>query len=405
MLSLTETRHMHGYNRDVRTLIIVHVAAEWRTFHRRAMLLAIEETLPFTVALLCVNRPISLDVASWKHPQKFWSGLWRTRVLAERSRIVVATPRLLLHEKVANSVPAAGTINRYLMRSQLQGVIGWTFPNVDYVIQWIYYPMQRWVWEVFPECGKVYECYDEYARSSRGDFVSSEWEAELHVLKKADLTFATARSLMDARAPIARRLAFLPNGVPDFFFEAGHELTSDPIDTVPHPRIGYVGNIFSILDFRLLEDVFRKNPRWQLVLVGPTERGVPIENLRKLPNVHFMGPRPYGSVPGVLRRMDAGLIPFVINEFTRAINPLKLYEYLAVGLPVIATRLPELERFRGLVHLENNDPAEFARGIEQILSVDRSSLRSESVSAAQLYSWMNIARQSVVPVLRNTFGF
>lgn len=154
---------------------------------------------------------------------------------------------------------------------------------------------------------------------------------------------------------------------------------------------------------QLLEELFLKNPRWQLVLVGPIQKGVPIQNLRRMKNVHFLGPRCHDRVPGVLRRMDVGLIPFVVNEFTRAINPLKVYEYLAVGLAVVASRLPELERFHGLVRLESNDPAQFASGIKEMLAADRATLRSQSLSAARPYSWMNIARQCVVPVLKDVF--
>jgi glycosyltransferase involved in cell wall biosynthesis len=390
---------------NIQTVIIVHAAAEWRTFHRRAMLLALAETLPPGAALLCVNRPISLDVAPWKYPRKFWSGVWWMNLQSDGGRVVVATPRLLLHEIVAGKVPGATLVNRYLMRSQLRALLKRKFPKANRVIQWIYHPVQRWIWEIFPEGGKVFECYDEYARSAQGDFDLSKWEAELRLLEEADLTFATAQSLVDTRAPLARRLEFLPNGVPDFFFDGESEAAQDSIDAVPHPRVGYLGNIFSILDFQLLEDVFRLNPRWQLVLVGPVEKGVPVETLRKMPNVHFLGPRPYNRVPGVLRRMDAGLIPFVINDFTSAINPLKLYEYLAVGLPVVSTRLPELERFGGLVRLESGDATGFARAIEEILSRDRSSLRSQLITAVQPYSWTNIARRTVVPALRNTFGF
>jgi glycosyltransferase involved in cell wall biosynthesis len=310
---------------------------------------------------------------------------------------------LFFHENIADGIPAAEEVNLWLMRSQLQTVLKRMFSNAERLIEWIYYPVQRWVWDIFPSAGKIYECYDEYARSPRGELNPRKWQRELRVITEADLTFATARSLVETRAAMAGHLAPLANGVPDSFFEAGQELTPDPIDAVPHPRIGYVGNIRSVLDFRLLEELFLKNPQWQLVLVGPIQKGVPIENLRRMKNVHFLGPRPHDRVPGVLRRMDVGLIPFVVNEFTRAINPLKVYEYLAVGLAVVASPLPELERFRGLVSLQGNDPAEFAWGIKKMLSADRASLRSQSLSAARPYSWSNIARQCVVPVLKDVF--
>lgn len=392
-------------NEQIRTVVIVHAAAEWLTFHRRALLLALGDVLPRTVGLLCVNRPISFDVAPLKHPGKFWTGVWRVGLAFDESRIVVATPRLPLHERVAAKLPGAQTINRHLMRSQLHDVLASRFPSAERIIQWIYYPVQRWLWDIFPEGGKVYECYDEYARSPGGDLNAARWQADIDALRGADLTFATARSLMQARAPVARRMQYLPNGVPDFFFDDGQDFSPDPIDALPRPRIGYLGNLRSIVDFQLLEQVFRANPGWQLVVVGPTAKGVRINNLRSLSNVHFLGPRPYHRVPGILRRLDIGLVPFVINEFTHAINPLKLYEYLSMRLPVVATRLPEIERLRDVVRLRSNDPADFAGGIEQALSAGRSSDQCAAVAAARQFSWTNIAREFALPALRSTFAF
>jgi glycosyltransferase involved in cell wall biosynthesis len=391
-------------NSQVRTVVIVHAAAEWATFHRGGMLAALARALPPEMALLGVNRPISPDITPWKHPRKFWSQIWRTGLTYDAHGIPVVTPRLLLHERVAGSVPLAQTANKALQRSQLKAVLKRVYPNATQVIQWIYYPTQRWVWDEFPRGGRVYECYDDYSRTPAGERDDAMWAVEQVVLQAADLVFVTAKSLQSAREKLARRIELLPNGVPDFFFEASPKANDDPVAKLPHPRIGYLGNIFSHLDFRLLEDLFTQNSSWHLVLVGPVERGAPISKLAALPNVHFLGKRPYQAVPSVLSEMDVGLIPFVVNDFTRAINPLKLYEYLAVGLPVVGTRLPELEKFGGLIRIENNDAASFGRAIEETLRADQASLQARLTAAAQPYSWTSIVREHVVPALQAIGG-
>ncbi|MFQ3409822.1 glycosyltransferase, partial [Escherichia coli] len=71
--------------------------------------------------------------------------------------------------------------------------------------------------------------------------------------------------------------------------------------------------------------------------------------VRNLPNVHFTGRRPYQSLPGYCKKFDIAVLPFVVNELTLAANPLKLREYLAAGLPVVATPLPEVQKLGDLI--------------------------------------------------------
>jgi glycosyltransferase involved in cell wall biosynthesis len=117
-----------------------------------------------------------------------------------------------------------------------------------------------------------------------------------------------------------------------------------------------------------------------------------------------MGRRSYESVPGLLRLLDIGLVPFLIDDFTRAINPLKIYEYLATGLPVVATALPELERFRGLIQMTGNSAPDFESAIATTLAMDKKTMRVQLVRAAQEYSWPNIMLSHVIPAIESVFG-
>jgi glycosyltransferase involved in cell wall biosynthesis len=288
-------------------------------------------------------------------------------------------------------------VNARLLRRQINTTIEREFPNTKQLIQWIYYPTQRWVWDAIRGHAKVYECYDDYPRAANGVFDDALWAQEQHVLREADLTFATATSLVEARTKIARQMRFLPNGVPDFFFDEPTAVHDEMIQLIPHPRIGYLGNIFSHLDYPLLEELFQLNPQWHLMLVGPVENHERVVKLRSLKNVHFVGPRPYSQVPSVLRQMDVGLIPFLDNTFTRAINPLKLYEYLAVGLPTVATKLPELDRFKNVIWLPRNTVRDYQAAITEAISKPPRQNKSDLVAAAMPYAWSNIARQHVLP--------
>src|SRR4030095_3266923 len=106
------------------------------------------------------------------------------------------------------------------------------------------------------------------------------------------------------------------------------------------------------LDLDLLEGVARARPDWTIALVGPVGAGDPltgISALGGLPTVPLLGPRPYVALPEVLRGADVALVPYAINDLTRSVFPMKVYEYLAAGLPVVTTPLPALNATTGVI--------------------------------------------------------
>src|SRR3990172_8301181 len=175
-------------NGRVRTVLVVHVAAEWHSFHRRSMLLSLARQLPSSVEMLCVNRPISLDVTQWKRPRKFWTGIWRTQLWSEDDgRVHVTTPRIVLHELIALRIPVAIRLNQWLMARQLRRVLARKFPEADQIVQWVYHPAQEWVFGAIARAGRIYECYDEHAWTPRGVFKARTWQREKKILACVDL--------------------------------------------------------------------------------------------------------------------------------------------------------------------------------------------------------------------------
>ncbi|MEW5702862.1 MAG: glycosyltransferase [Candidatus Zixiibacteriota bacterium] len=386
----------------IKTVILVHVSRRWATFHRRHMLLALAAALPESAALICIDRPITPDVTLWKYPRRFWASRWGLREERDGEHVRVLTWRLAAHDITVHRIPPLKPLNLWLARRQLQRYLRERFPEAERVIQWIYHPVQQWLFDALPRAGKVYECYDEYARTVEGEWVASRWSRELPVLRRADLTFVTTEHLMQSRRALAQRAALLPNGVPDFFFDAPNEVP-DAIDHIPHPRVGFVGNIRSPVDFNLLESVFRERLDWHLIFVGPIQRSVHIEGLRGLANVHFLGPRRFEDLPGILRRLDVGLITYRVTEYIRVTQPLKLAEYLAVGLPTVSVDLPELRSMGDLIWLTPSQPTAFRDAIASALAVDRDRYAGRAVAAARELTWSVIIRRHVLPELRQVF--
>jgi glycosyltransferase involved in cell wall biosynthesis len=113
--------------------------------------------------------------------------------------------------------------------------------------------------------------------------------------------------------------------------------------------LGFFGLIRDWVDLDLLAEVARARPEWHIVMIG--DSAVDLSPYRTLPNMHFLGHRSYADLPAYCKGFDMGLIPFKINDLTRAVNPIKLREYLAAGLPVVSTPLPEVILYSHLIEV------------------------------------------------------
>ena len=211
---------------------------------------------------------------------------------------------------------------------------------------------------------------------------------------RADLVLASAPALAERLRTISRNVLDAPNVADTELFARALEPSPparlDPgMAALPAPRIVFTGAIVAIkLDIPLLVELARLRPSWSFALVGPVgpgEPGADVSPLAAEPNIHLLGHRVYRELPDVLRAADAGLIPYARNELTASIFPMKVYEYLAAGLPVLATPLPALA---GVADVAS---APDARGIavllDEALAGDSATRRAERSRAAASSSW------------------
>ncbi|HEY0396770.1 MAG TPA: glycosyltransferase, partial [Acidimicrobiia bacterium] len=130
------------------------------------------------------------------------------------------------------------------------------------------------------------------------------------------------------------------------------------------PVAGYVGVIDERIDVTLLAGLAATLPDWDIHVVGPVVK-IDLESLPSAPNLFYPGPVPYTELPSIMAGFDVGLMPFALNEATRSISPTKTLEYLAAGLPVVSTRVPDVVAdYDGIVDLAD-DAAGFATACRQ----------------------------------------
>lgn len=196
---------------------------------------------------------------------------------------------------------------------------------------------------------KIYLCLDDYAELQG---VDSELilPLEVETLSGVDAVVATARSLVASKRPAGGRAFYLPQGVNYQHFAREQPLPSD-LAAIPRPRIGFSGDLALRCDLELLRALALAHPDWSMVFVGPVN--VDIRGL-DAPNIHILGSRPYGALPAYVQGFDVGIVPYLLNAWTRAVDPLKTLEYLAAGIPVVSLPLPEMYKYVPLVRVADD---------------------------------------------------
>jgi glycosyltransferase involved in cell wall biosynthesis len=250
----------------------------------------------------------------------------------------------------------------------------------------------------------VYDWIDDLA-------IFTEFDAHLvrrnheRALRGADVMTSVARTL-HARAMAGRADAvYLPNGVDEEHFAPAAE-TDDPalarLRDAGKPIAGYYGALARWFDYELLEQAARRRPDWNFLLIGPDYDGsLPRASLLACPNVVWLGPRPYATLPAYLRAFDVATIPFRLNPITMATSPLKLYEYFAGGRPVITTAMPEC-----VAHPEVDvvgTAGEFAAALDVAREKSRDpAVRAHLRSVAAANSWRQRVQQIEDALARHT---
>lgn len=359
--------------------------------------------------------PVSLAAVTWHFPlvgrtrmlNEAWAAAGRNPVFVQIPSYRTALERLRnapMHDGAVAIVrpwptwPARGwlRIGERRLRRAIRSRAAELRRQLDRIVEWeraaalVVSPVWTpWLSEL-PFGRVVYDCIDDVAvQTPRVELASlyRGWEAEL--IERADAAVVSAEVLGEGIR--GRRgdmpMATIRNGVDVERFERAAAALPRPADLPAgeRPIVGFVGALYEWIDWRLIGEVARAMPRADFVFVGPHDGRPDAAALADRPNVTFLGARPYGQVPAYMAAFDVCWVPFDTGAISRAANPVKIYEYLALGKPVVSTPVADTEAFEGLV--------EVGRDADQVISLlnaaltQATDLARERVEFARRNSW------------------
>ncbi len=291
------------------------------------------------------NRVLWVNSIGYRTPQinkADFSRAWK-KLTASRQPLREVEPNLFVLNPLA--IPAYGlplvrSLNRWWLRNQVQRAMRQL--HFQRPINWIFNPAAAILAGTLGEELLIYHCVDEYSAFS-GVPAQALLELEDQLLRKADAVIVSAEPLLASKSRVNPDTVLVRHGV-DFehFRRALDPATEIPaeIARLPRPVIGFFGLIADWVDRELIVAIARRYSQGSVVMLGKATSDV---SSLSLPNIHLLGRKPYAELPAYCKGFDMALNPFLVSELTHNCSPLKVREYLAAGLPVVCTPIPEVE--------------------------------------------------------------
>lgn len=327
-----------------------------------------------------------------------WDGLWRNRqqlmsIFARRNKVLFVEEhpylrRALDHWRRGRATAGPGgrraalrrlSDNLAVLRYPSWAPVNNTFPlatitravrcfylatamhklGMSQPILWLSRPAQVMLLPELPAARlRIYHVVDEYAAYVANSAKQRRRVAELEgaMLKQVDLVITVSEKLRQAKSAHHSNVHLVPNAVDYALYEQALATPALPpaVAAIPSPRLGYIGLIGDKLDFDLLLAVAQAQPTWSLLFLGDdkvSQQRATWQRLLQLPNVHYLGAVPAAQAPDYVKGFTVGLMPYLRNDHAEYISPLKLYDYLAAGLPVVSVNIPAARTFGEQLYL------------------------------------------------------
>lgn len=273
------------------------------------------------------------------------------------------------------------------------GLIASVVRELDFVdpVLWIYRPEYSCAMEKIPHKTLVFDLADDLSAYNANDrrrrYIAGCID---NIAGKADLMVVTSPTLLDKYINKTKKCVLISNGFDEKLFDGQTKPVPSDLAGISRPVVGFVGVLFSFLDYDMIYESAAAIPEASFVFVGPVEKSgrAGVERLKTLSNTYFLGKKPKHDIPAYVSNFDVCINPFKVDDVSRAVSPLKVYEYLACGKPVISTPMEGLRREEAGKWVWFVERSQFQAAIVEATSkLPPPKIDSACVEAAQSFSW------------------
>ena len=303
---------------------------------------------------------------------------WFLPLKKVNSNLYVFSPFMLPFQNnplinLINNFSVIGGITVLKLLLKMKNPIVWTtIPNVNQIVNKL------------GATAVIYNCTDDYSLwpgSSRGLICGQEKD----LLSKTDLVLASSESLKTNCLRYNKNTVLFPHGVDiDHFRNASRENIPPQIKDIPHPIAGFFGLLYEKINFNLIKKIADSYKDLSIVLIG--KQSINLDFLEDYPNIHLLGQINYKQLPSFAVHFDLGLMPYVLDDEIKKSAPLKLNEYLALGIPVVSVKVDDVKRYQDLIQIAESED-DFVAKIDLALKNDNSKMKRKRQKSVENESW------------------
>jgi teichuronic acid biosynthesis glycosyltransferase TuaH len=360
--------------------LIITAAHPWEIWPRKPFCKAIARELKQNNGIVLVLEPTMSSIYTlinypYRIP-KYLIGKYKFRKVNEN--IYAFSPFSVEHILASVRFKPFMIINKLLLKWQIKQAIKkiekQEKTSIIKKILMLHRPELHFLTDIFKDVGIVFDNSDDFCVTSdmSNTKVSGNIEREKILCENSDFIIASASTLYSRSKSYNPNSFLIENGYSLIVFSNNNLQKIQFLENIPKPIIGYIGNVRNWIDFELMEYLIKNGSEYSFLFAGNIEnntKNIINELSSNYKNVYILPDLIYEQFPSVLSYFDAGIIPFKENEFTKSVNPNKLYEYLAALLPVFSTNIGDIKNFYNSVSFVNSNKEEFLKSIKKYFSL------------------------------------
>ena len=278
--------------------------------------------------------------------------------------------------------------------------------NIQRLVLWIGSPY--FTSALIGAFGEDLVCYSLCEDFSEKDSENKEMivKEDEKISSKADLIFVVSEKLAQQHNKYQEKLCVVPNGVDVELITNIKNNNFSAIDTgkISKPIIGFVGGLNKNIDLDLIYYLAKKRPDWSIVMIGPLSSYIQLKIQKySIPNLHFLGSKPFKLVPNYINKFDICILPYKENNRNEGVSSMKMYLYLALGKPIVGRPVADAELFNGIISVAG-DQQSFLKAIETNLKSDNFSDCQKRIALAKKHSWNNRSQSIYSRMTRRVYA-